>query len=62
MVVAAKSATPQPTLPGTIYTSAEEGTALGGQGLACIVDVRDESTVEKAVADAVAKFGGIDVL
>merc|ERR1712176_1018959 len=62
VVIGGKTAEPHPTLPGTIYTAAEECTKLGGHGLACIVDVRDESTVEQAVAEAVAKFGGIDVL
>lgn len=28
----------------------------------CIVDVRDESQVQQAVAAAVEKFGGIDIL
>lgn len=41
---------------------AEECITLGGDALACIVDVRDEASIEAAVADAVAKFGGIDVL
>merc|ERR1740121_2701305 len=45
VVIGGKTAEPHPTLPGTIYTAAEECTRLGGQGLACIVDVRDESTV-----------------
>ena len=34
----------------------------GGKCLPCIVDIREESQVEEAVASAVAKFGGIDVL
>lgn len=28
----------------------------------CVVDVRDEAQITKAVKDAVAKFGGIDIL
>lgn len=28
----------------------------------CVVDVRDEAQITKAVQDAVAKFGGIDIL
>jgi citronellol/citronellal dehydrogenase len=62
VVISGKTAEPHPTLPGTIHTSAAACEALGGKALACIVDVRDESTIEKAVAAAVAKFGGIDVL
>ena len=34
----------------------------GGKCLPCIVDIREESQVEEAVASAVAKFGSIDVL
>ena len=34
----------------------------GGQCLPCVVDIRDESQLEKAVGQAVDKFGGIDVL
>lgn len=34
----------------------------GGRALPCIVDVRDESQVQQAVAAAVQKFGGIDIL
>lgn len=34
----------------------------GGKALPCVVDVRDEAQVTKAVEDAVKKFGGIDIL
>ena len=34
----------------------------GGHCLPCVVDIREESQVEKAVSDAVARFGGIDIL
>lgn len=34
----------------------------GGMALPCVVDVRDEVQVTKAVEDAVSKFGGIDIL
>ena len=34
----------------------------GGHCLPCVVDIREESQVEKAVGDAVARFGGIDIL
>lgn len=30
--------------------------------MACIVDVRDETQVQQAVAAAIDKFGGIDIL
>ena len=34
----------------------------GGKCLPCVVDIRDESQVEKAVKQAVDKFGGIDIV
>ncbi|XP_034112402.1 hydroxysteroid dehydrogenase-like protein 2 [Drosophila albomicans] len=62
IVVAAKTAEPHPKLPGTIYTAAEEIEKAGGRAHPCIVDVRDEQQVRTAVKEAVAKFGGIDIL
>lgn len=62
IVVAAKTAEPHPKLPGTIYSAAEEIEKAGGKAHPCIVDVRDENAVRQAVSDAVAKFGGIDIL
>ncbi len=62
IVVAAKTASPHPKLKGTIYSVAEEIEAKGGHVLACQVDVRDETSIKNAVAQAVNQFGGIDVL
>ncbi|XP_067626380.1 hydroxysteroid dehydrogenase-like protein 2 [Eurosta solidaginis] len=62
IVVAAKTSTPHPKLPGTIYSAAEEIERVGGRAHPCVVDVRDEQQVRTAVKDAVAKFGGIDIL
>ncbi len=62
VVIAAKTAEPHPKLPGTIYTAAEEIENAGGKALPLIVDVRSEEQIEAAVKQAVAKFGGIDVL
>jgi citronellol/citronellal dehydrogenase len=62
IVIAAKTAEPDPRLPGTIYSAAAEIEAAGGQALPVIVDVRDEAQVQAAVAQAVAHFGGLDVL
>nr|XP_050023873.1 hydroxysteroid dehydrogenase-like protein 2 [Dermacentor andersoni] len=62
VVIAAKTADPNPKLPGTIYTAAEEVEAAGGKCLPCVLDVRDEEQVKRAVGDAVSKFGGIDIL
>lgn len=62
VIVAAKTAEPHPKLPGTIYTAAKEIEDLGGKCLPCIVDVRYEDQVTKAIEDGVKQFGGIDIL
>ncbi|KAI6188712.1 SCP2 domain-containing protein [Aphelenchoides besseyi] len=61
IAILAKTTTPHPKLPGTIYTAAEEVEKLGGKALPCVVDIRDEGQVQKAVEDTVNKFGGIDI-
>ena len=62
VVIAAKTTTPHPTLPGTIYTAAEEVERRGGRALAVAMDIRDEAQVDAAVEQAVKHFGGIDIL
>lgn len=62
VVIAAKTDAPNPKLPGTIHTAAEEITKAGGAALACVVDVRDENQIAAAVLKAKNTFGGIDVL
>jgi citronellol/citronellal dehydrogenase len=61
VAIAAKTAEAHPKLPGTIYTAAEEIEQAGGKALPLIVDVRDEANVLDAVAQTVARFGGIDI-
>lgn len=62
IVIAAKTTTPHPSLPGTIFTAAEEVEQAGGEALPVAMDVRDEAQVETAVVQAVARFGGLDIL
>src|ERR1700756_4853863 len=62
VVIAAKTTEAHPRLPGTIYSAAEEIEKAGGKALACVVDVRDEGQIAEAVAKAVEKFGGVDIL
>uniref|UniRef100_A0A8C8BLU4 Hydroxysteroid dehydrogenase-like protein 2 n=1 Tax=Otus sunia TaxID=257818 RepID=A0A8C8BLU4_9STRI len=62
IVIAAKTAEPHRTLPGTIYTAAAEIEAAGGKALPCVVNVREEQQVIDAVEKAVKTFGGIDIL
>jgi citronellol/citronellal dehydrogenase len=57
----AKTAEPHPKLEGTIYTAAEQIEAAGGKALPIVGDIRDDEQVASAVAQAVEKFGGIDV-
>ena len=62
VAVAAKTAEPHPKLPGTVYSAVEEIEAAGGNGLACITDIRFEDQVQAAVDKTVEAFGGIDIL
>uniref|UniRef100_A0A6U3HYW6 Uncharacterized protein n=1 Tax=Mantoniella antarctica TaxID=81844 RepID=A0A6U3HYW6_9CHLO len=62
VVVAAKSATAQATLPGTIYTVAKEVEALGARALPVVVDLRDEAACVECVRLTVATFGKVDIL
>lgn len=62
IVIAAKSDTPHPKLPGTIHSVAEEVEAAGGKALALVLDVRDDARVKAQVDAAGQHFGGIDVL
>ena len=62
IVIAAKTAEPNPKLPGTIHTAAREVEAAGGRCLPLQVDIREEAQVVEAVRQAEAHFGGIDIL
>jgi citronellol/citronellal dehydrogenase len=62
VVIAAKTAEVNPKLPGTIHTAAAEIETAGGQALPVQTDIRDEASVIAAVEQAVARFGGIDIL
>ena len=62
IAIAAKTAEPNPKLPGTIYSAAEEIRAAGGTALPIQCDLRDEAQIAAAVAQAAAEFGGIDIL
>jgi citronellol/citronellal dehydrogenase len=62
VAIAAKSGVPNPKLPGTIHTVAEEVRAAGGQALPLRCDIREEDEVRAAVAATVDAFGGLDIL
>jgi NAD(P)-dependent dehydrogenase (short-subunit alcohol dehydrogenase family) len=61
-VLLAKTDRPDPRLPGTVHTAVEEINAAGGKAVAVVGDVREEADVDRAVAAAVATFGGVDIV
>jgi citronellol/citronellal dehydrogenase len=62
VAIAAKTVEPNPKLPGTIYSAAEEIEAAGGKALALACDIRDEQQVVAAARKTAETFGGIDIL
>ena len=62
IAIAAKTSDPNPKLPGTIHTAAEEIRAAGGTALAIQCDLRDENQIAAAIEQTAAEFGGIDIL
>ncbi len=61
IAIAAKTAEPNPKLPGTIFSAAEEIEKAGGKALPLVCDIRFEDQVTAAVNATAAKFGGIDI-
>ena len=61
IAILAKTAEPNPRLPGTIHSAAAEIEAAGGKALAIQCDIRFEEQVEAAVARTAETFGGIDI-
>ena len=62
IAIAAKTADPNPKLPGTIFTAAAEIEAAGGKALAIQCDIRDENAIVVAVNQTAEAFGGIDIV
>ncbi len=62
IVVVGKTTEPNPKLPGTIHTVAEEVEAKGVKALAVQCDVRNVENIESMVAEVKAKFGRVDIL
>jgi citronellol/citronellal dehydrogenase len=48
IVIAAKSSVPNPKLPGTIHSAAEQVITAGGKALAIKCDIREEDDVRSA--------------
>lgn len=61
VAIAAKTVDPNPKLEGTIHSAAKDIEAAGGSALAVECDVRNEEDVQRAVAQTVERFGGIDI-
>lgn len=62
VVVAGKSETEDPRLPGTIHSVADEVLSLGGRALAIRTDVRHEAEVETLIQRTVDEFGRVDIV
>lgn len=62
VVLLSKTSDPHPSLEGTIHTAVQEINQAGGKGLAVVGDVRIDADVQRAVDEAVATFGGIDIV
>src|SRR5262245_38171840 len=61
VAILAKTAEPNPKLPGTIHSAAHEIEQAGGNALAIQCDIRFEDQVEAAVTATAERFGGIDI-
>ena len=61
IIIAAKTTTPKPNLPGTIFTAADEIRLEGGECLPVECDIRYEDQIVSAIAAGVERFGGIDI-
>ncbi len=62
IAIFAKTTVPNPKLPGTIFTAAEEIERAGGHALPLQVDIREEEQVLEGVRKTVERFGGVDIL
>ena len=62
VAIAAKTSEPNPKLPGTIHSAAQEIRDAGGIALPIQFYLRDEEQIAAAVNQAAQEFGGIDIL
>ncbi len=62
LVLLGKTKDPHPKLAGTIDSARAEVEAAGGKALGIVCDIRDEEQVDSAVAQALDRFGGIDLV
>jgi citronellol/citronellal dehydrogenase len=62
IVLLAKTGQPHAKLQGTVFSAAEELEAAGGRAVPLVGDVRNDDDVARAVATAVERCGGIDIV
>ena len=62
IVIAARSEEEPPSLPGTIYKTAEEIKAVGGKALPVRCNVTTAGEVKNMVEKAMSTYGAIDIL
>lgn len=62
IIIAAKSTEENAKLGGTIFSTADDVEKAGGQALAVQCDIRFEDQIANVVNQAIAKFGGIDIV
>jgi citronellol/citronellal dehydrogenase len=62
LVLAAKTIEADPRLPGTLLDTARAVEAAGGEAHVVAFDARDSQACRGVVEEAVARFGGLDVL
>ena len=62
VVVAARSETARPDLPGTIHDTVSEIERLGGRALAVACNVRDDDRIRAMVDETLDEYGAVDVL
>ena len=62
IAIAAKTTDPNPKLPGTIFTAAQEIENAGGKALPLQCDIRDEAQIVETINKAAAEFGGLDIV
>ena len=62
IVLMAKTGQPHAKLAGTVFSAAGQIEAAGGQALPIVGDVRSDDDVAGAVAAAVERFGGVDIV
>ena len=62
VVVAARSESERDNAPGTIYATAAEIEALGGQALPVRCNVREEESIRSLVEQTLDVYGAVDIL